>query len=201
MIMNLESRAKAQTDLRFHDMLMKELEWGINTDTNTIYLSGDIGGETLHSTAMSLDTMLRFNPDSDVTLNLNSFGGDTYAMFGLIDKMRSLDVNVNTTCMGVCMSAAAVILASGTGKRMAHKHSTIMVHDGQIGIQEKTADFMRASDHFKELTERCNKLMSEVSKKDFDYWGNVNKFDSYFTAEQALEVGLVDEIIDLGYGG
>ena len=132
---------------------------------------------------------------NDLNLNINSFGGDTYAMFGLVDKMRSLPVKVNTICLGTCMSAGAVILAAGTGTRKAHKHSSIMVHDGQVGIQEKVADFQRASEHFKDLTDRCNKLMAEVTKKDFEYWENINKFDSYLTAEQALEVGIIDEII------
>ena len=50
-----------------------------------------------------------------------------------------------------------------------------MVHDGQIGIQEKVADFQRASEHFKDLTDRCNRLMAEVTKKDFEYWENINK--------------------------
>ena len=104
-------------------------------------------------------------------------------------------VKTNTICVGTCMSAAAVILAAGTGTRRAHKHSSIMVHDGQVGIQEKVADFQRASEHFKDLTDRCNKLMAEVTKKDFEYWENINKFDSYLTAEQALEVGIIDEII------
>ena len=193
--MNLRQRAKNETDRHFHDMLMKELEWGINTDTNTLYLAGDVGGETLHSGAIHMDIMLRMNPTDEINLHLNSFGGDTYAMFGLIDKMRSLNVNVNTICLGTCMSAGAVILAAGTGVRKAHKHSSIMVHDGQIGIQEKAADFMKASEHFKDLTDRCNKLMEEVTKKDFEYWENLSKFDSYFTAEQALEVGIIDEII------
>ena len=181
--------------INFHEMLMKELEWGINTDTNTLYLAGDIGGETLHSGAIHMDILHRFNPSKDINLNINSFGGDTYAMFGLVDKMRSLPVKVNTICLGTCMSAGAVILAAGTGVRKAHRHSSIMVHDGQIGIQEKVADFQRASEHFKDLTDRCNKLMAEVTKKDFEYWENINKFDSYLTAEQALEVGIIDEII------
>ena len=181
------------------EMIMRELEWGINSETNSLFLAGDVANETLHSMVVHLDTLLRINPEKDINLNINSFGGDTYAMFGIVDKMRYIKetnkVNVNTICVGTCMSAAAVILAAGTGTRKAHKHSSIMVHDGQIGIQEKAADFMKASEHFKDLTDRCNKLMEEVTKKDFDYWENLSKFDSYFTAEQALEVGIIDEII------
>ena len=56
-------------------------------------------------------------------------------------------------------------MAPGTGTRKAHKNSSIMVHDGQIGIQEKVADFQRASEHFKDLTDRCNRLMAEVTKR------------------------------------
>ena len=132
--MSLRERQAREGYRNFHEMLMKELEWGINTDTNTLYLAGDIGGETLHSGAIHMDILHRFNPVQDINLNINSFGGDTYAMFGLVDKMRSLPVKVNTICLGTCMSAGAVILAAGTGTRKAHKNSSIMVHDGQIGI-------------------------------------------------------------------
>ena len=181
------------------EMIMRELEWGINSDTNSIFLAGDIASETLHSIVIHLDTLLRLNPEQDINLRINSFGGDTYAMFGIVDRMRFMEaeygVKTNTICVGTCMSAAAVILAAGTGTRKAHKHSSIMVHDGQIGIQEKVADFQRASEHFKELTERGNKLMAECTKKDFDYWNNFSKFDRDFTAQEALEVGIIDDII------
>lgn len=199
MTMNLKDVAKKSSLSRYQEMVMRELEWGINSETNSIFLAGDVANETLHSMVIHLDTLLRFNPDDDINLHINSFGGDTYAMFGIVDKMRSIEedfgVKTNTICVGTCMSAAAVILAAGTGTRKAHKHSSIMVHDGQIGIQEKVADFQRASEHFKELTERGNKLMAECTKKDFEYWNNLSKFDSYFTAQEALEVGIIDEII------
>ena len=199
MTMNLKDVAKKSSLSRYQEMVMRELEWGINSETNSIFLAGDVANETLHSMVIHLDTLLRFNPDDDINLHINSFGGDTYAMFGIVDKMRSIEedfgVKTNTICVGTCMSAAAVILAAGTGTRKAHKHSSIMVHDGQIGIQEKVADFQRASEHFKELTERGNNLMAECTKKDFEYWNNLSKFDSYFTAQEALEVGIIDEII------
>ena len=83
--MNLRERQASEGYRNFHEMLMKELEWGINTDTNTLYLAGDIGGETLHSGAIHMDILHRFNPKSDINLNINSFGGDTYAMFRRID--------------------------------------------------------------------------------------------------------------------
>ena len=199
MTMNLKDVAKKSSLSRYQEMVMRELEWGINSETNSIFLAGDVANETLHSMVIHLDTLLRFNPDDDINLHINSFGGDTYAMFGIVDKMKSIEedfgVKTNTICVGTCMSAAAVILAAGTGTRKAHKHSSIMVHDGQIGIQEKVADFQRASEHFKELTERGNNLMAECTKKDFEYWNNLSKFDSYFTAQEALEVGIIDEII------
>ena len=72
--MNLRNLQANEGYRNFHEMLMKELEWGINTDTNTLYLAGDIGGETLHSGAIHMDILHRFNPKADINLNINSFG-------------------------------------------------------------------------------------------------------------------------------
>ena len=69
--MNLRNLQANEGYRNFHEMLMKELEWGINTDTNTLYLAGDIGGETLHSGAIHMDILHRFNPKGDINLNIN----------------------------------------------------------------------------------------------------------------------------------
>ena len=90
--------------------MFKNLEWGINLDTSTMYLSYEIDQDQLYAVMTRFDNFVRLNPKQDITLNITSYGGDVYAMLGTIDYFKSLPVKVNTHCVEACMSAAAVIL-------------------------------------------------------------------------------------------
>ena len=72
------------TNHKKQEMIMRELEWGINSDTNSIFLAGDIASETLHSIVIPLDTLLRLNPEQDINLRINSFGGDQFVSLLLL---------------------------------------------------------------------------------------------------------------------
>ena len=126
-------------------MMFKNLEWGINLEKSTMYLSYEIDQDQLYAVMTRFDNFVRLNPKQDVTLNITSYGGDVYAMLGTIDYFNSLPVKVNTHCIGACMSAAAVILACGTGKRTMTENSTVMVHEGSAFEGGKTSDVLKAA--------------------------------------------------------
>ena len=125
----------------------------------------------------------------------SSYGGDVYAMLGLVDYIRGLDVKVNTHCIGTCMSAASVLLSCGTGERTMTKHGTVMVHEGSAFEAGKTTDVMKGVDHLKDLQKDINEILGEVTKKDARFWELSGRNDSYFDAEQCLEYGIVDKIV------
>ena len=176
-------------------MLFKNLEWGINLQKSTMYLSYEIDQDQLYAVMTRFDNFVSVNPKQDITLNITSYGGDVYAMLGTIDYFKSLPVKVNTHCVGACMSAAAVILACGTGKRSMTKNSTVMVHEGSAFESGKTSDVLKGADHLKKLQSNINRIMGEVTNKNTDFWEGVSKSDTYLTAEECLEYGIVDEII------
>ena len=176
-------------------MLFKNLEWGINLQKSTMYLSYEIDQDQLYAVMTRFDNFVSINPKQDITLNITSYGGDVYAMLGTIDYFKSLPVKVNTHCVGACMSAAAVILACGTGKRSMTKNSTVMVHEGSAFEAGKTSDVLKGADHLKKLQSNINRIMGEVTNKNTDFWEGVSKSDTYLTAEECLEYGIVDEII------
>ena len=178
-----------------HSKLMKELEWGINTDTNTVYMAYDFDMDNLYTIVTKTDSLLRHNPEKEVNMIISSYGGDVYSMLGIIDYIRDCKVKVNTYCYGAAMSAAAIILACGTGKRMISKNATVMIHEGSVFEEGKISDVLKSSDHLKELHKTINKLLGDVSNKDEEYWTENTKTDFYLNAEQCLEFGLVDEII------
>ena len=176
-------------------MMFKNLEWGINLDRSIMYLSYEIDQDQLYAVMTRFDNFVRINPKQDVTLNITSYGGDVYAMLGTIDYFKSLPVKVNTHCVGVCMSAAAVILACGTGTRSMTENSTVMVHEGSAFEGGKTSDVLKGADHLKKLQKNINRILGEVTKRDQQFWEGVSKNDCYFTAEECLEYGIIDKII------
>ena len=127
-------------------------------------------------------------------MNITSYGGDVYAMLGLVDFMRSLPVKVNTHCIGTCMSAASVLLACGTGTRTMSKNSTVMVHEGSAFEAGKTTDVMKGVDHLKDLQKNINKILGEVSNKDAAFWEKIQRNDTYLTAPMCLDYGIIDKI-------
>ena len=176
-------------------MLFKQLEWGINLGSNTMYLTYEIDTDQLYSVMTRFDNFIQYNDGkNDVNLVISSYGGDVYAMLGTIDYFNSLPVKVNTHCVGACMSAAAVILACGTGKRTMTENSTVMVHEGSAFEVGKTSDVIKGADHMKKLQTNINRILGNVTKKTQEFWEDVSKQDTYLTAEECLEYGIVDEI-------
>ena len=92
------------------------------------------------------------------------------------------------------MSAAAVILACGTGKRTMSENSTVMVHEGSAFEVGKTSDVLKGADHLKKLQTNINRILGKVTNKTQEFWEEVSKQDTYLTSEQCLEYGIVDEI-------
>jgi ATP-dependent Clp protease protease subunit len=176
-------------------MLFKQLEWGINLGTNTMYLTYEIDTDQLYSVMTRFDNFIQYTKGKkDVTLVISSYGGDVYAMLGTIDYFNSLPVKVNTHCIGACMSAAAVILACGTGKRTMTKNSTVMVHEGSAFEVGKTSDVIKGADHMKKLQININRILGEVTKKTQQFWEDISHQDTYLTSEECLDYGIVDEI-------
>ena len=176
-------------------LLFKNLEWGINIKSNTMYLTYEIEQDTLYAVMTRFDNFVQYNEGRDINLNIASYGGDVYSMLGIIDYFKSLPVKVNTHCLGACMSAAAVILACGTGKRTMTSNSTVMVHEGSAFEAGKTSDVLKGADHLKKLQKNINRILGEVTNKDQKFWERVSQHDTYLTAKECLDYGLVDEII------
>ena len=176
-------------------LFFKNLEWGINIKSNTMYLTYEIEQDTLYAVMTRFDNFVQHNEDKDINLVLSSYGGDVYSMLGIIDYFKTLPVKVNTHCYGACMSAAAVILSCGTGKRRMTQNSTVMVHEGSAFEAGKTTDVLKGADHLKKLQSNINRILGEVTGKDQEFWEEVSRQDTYLTAEECLDYGIIDEII------
>jgi ATP-dependent Clp protease protease subunit len=118
------------------------------------------------------------DPDKDIQLYINSPGGSVTALLGIYDTMRYIRCDVATTCLGMAASAAAVILAAGApGKRYALPHSTVLLHQPSGGAQGQSAD------------------IDIQARQDVEKIARDTDRDFILGADQALEYGLVDEIL------
>ena len=172
-------------------LMYKELDYGVDTHNNIIYLSDSLDITDVRNFIARFEMCRRVNGDKPIDLILSSYGGDVYSMLGIIDYMKLSDVQVNARCYGAAMSAAAVILACGTGLRSMSENATVMIHEGSIFEEGKVSDILKSSDHLKELHETINKILSEVTNKDKEYWAEKTKTDLYLTAQQCLEHGII----------
>ena len=130
-----------------------------------------------------------------INLMINSAGGDIHEMMGLIDYIGSLNVKVNTICRGKAFSAAAVILTCGTGVRMISRNSTLMFHQASSMISGKLTDVSNTVDFVRKVENDIYSILAGKSKHDTSWWKNQMRSDLYLTADKALELGVVDQII------
>jgi len=177
--------------------IFRELEYGVDISNSVIYITGEIDETSVTGFMMRIRSILKSRDKKNkdpINVVISSPGGDVYSMLGMIDYMRSLSVKVNTICRGFAMSAAAVILTAGTGKRVASKHSTIMFHELSTGVFGKATDVINNTDHVNNLQKTVNGMLGEYTKKTAAFWAKNTVQDKYLTAGQALEYGVIDEI-------
>ena len=175
------------------------LEWGIDAEANIIYLSEEIAEHTLPELIQKFRTVTRFNdPEKDVqpiNLMINCLGGDLITTLGIIDYLNSVDRPVNTICRGGAMSAAALILTCGTGKRYMSPNSTVMFHEGSMIEMGRVTDVKNSIKWSEVLLDKVYQLLADKTKEDIDFWKKTLQADTYLTAEECIKLGVVDEII------
>jgi len=137
----------------------------------------------------------RKDKDAPVNLMINSPGGDVHEMLGIIDYLESLNVKVNTICRGRAFSAAAIILTCGTGSRMMSKRSTVMFHQSSSFLGGKMSDITAYLDNVKSLEVIIYDMLAAKTNKDAEWWKNKMRSDCFLTADELIEIGVIDQII------
>lgn len=179
---------------------LAQIDYGIDVATSTVYMFGDIGDGTLYDFTLRVRAILHMRDEEKkndpINIVINSDGGDVYEALGMIDYIQSLDVKVNTICRGRAMSAAALLLCSGTGIRAASKNSTIMFHEISSGIYGKSSDMKANVQHTEKLEEILINIITLNSKKDASFWKDKILKDYYLSPEESLELGVIDSILE-----
>ena len=133
----------------------------------------------------------------DINLYINSPGGSVTDGMAIYDTMQYIKCDVSTICMGMAASMGAFLLAAGTkGKRYALPNSDIMIHQPSGGAKGQATDIMIHADHIIQTKKKLNTILSEKTGQPYEVIARDTERDNFLTAQQALEYGLVDKVID-----
>ncbi len=137
------------------------------------------------------------DPTKDISLYINSPGGSVTDGFAIYDTMKYIKCDVSTICMGMAASMGAFLLSAGTkGKRIALPNSTIMIHQPLGGYKGQATDMEIHTRYMLDIKARLNQILSENTGKPLDIIKNDTERDNFMTAQQALEYGLIDKVIE-----
>ncbi len=163
-----------------------------------IFLGREVDNESAALIAAQLLFLEAQDPEKDIHLYINSPGGSVSAGFAIYDTMRFVKCDVSTICIGMAASFGAFLLAGGTkGKRMALPNAEIMIHQPAIGggVSGQATEIKIISDHMQRSKKRLNAILAQNTGKSVEEIEIATERDHYLSAEEALDFGLIDEII------
>lgn len=159
-----------------------------------VFLRGAIQGSVAGDIAAQL-IALDSPPFEPITLIIDSPGGDVSGLFTILDTMRMVDSSVNTRCVGMAASGAAVILGAATGTRSATPNARIMLHQPHGGISGASAkDLEIAAKEFLFLKARLEEILAERTGQTIDRIREDTDRDFWMSASEALAYGLIDHV-------
>ena len=157
-----------------------------------IFLSEDVNQTSASLVIAQLLFLESEDPDKEISLYINSPGGSVTDGLGIIDTMNYIKCPVTTICIGMAASMGALLLTSGTkGKRFATPNAEILIHQPLIGGQGGGI-----SGQTTEIKIQAEQIISETTGKSIEQVERDTERDHYLTAQEALEYGLIDGIMD-----
>ena len=162
-----------------------------------IVLSDEVNDTTASLIVAQLLFLESQDSEKDISFYINSPGGSVTAGMAIYDTMQYIKCDVSTICMGLAASMGAFLLSSGAkGKRYALPNSEIMIHQPSGGAKGQATDIKIVADHILRTKAKLNKILAENTGKDIDTIAQDTERDNFMTAQEALEYGLVDRVLD-----
>lgn len=160
-----------------------------------------IGGQIDNNVSNSVVSQLLFldaqDSEKDIYLYINSPGGSVTAGLAIFDTINFIKADVQTIVIGLAASMGSFLAAAGTkGKRYALPNSEIMIHQPLGGAQGQATEIEIAAKHILKTRERLNKILAERTGQDLEVIERDTDRDNFMTAQEAVEYGLIDEIME-----
>lgn len=166
-------------------------------DDRIVMLSDEVNDATASVVIAQLLYLEGKDPTKDINLYINSPGGSVTAGFAIYDTMQYIKCDVSTICIGMAASMGAFLLSSGAnGKRIALPNSEIMIHQPLGGAKGQATEIIIAADHIKKTRDKLNGILAANTGKPLDVIERDTDRDNFMSAQEALEYGLIDKVIE-----
>mgnify|MGYP002644946404 CR=1 FL=1 len=164
-----------------------------------IFLADQVDNATSSLVVAQMLYLEAKDPDKDIQFYIDSPGGSITAGMAIYDTMQYIKCDVSTICIGMAASMGAFLLAAGTkGKRFALPNSEIMIHQPLIsggGLSGQTTDIKIYTDHLVNTKKKMNQILAQRTGQTYEKLCEDTERDNFMTAQEAMEYGLVDEVI------
>ena len=185
--MVIEQDGRAERSYDIYSRLLKD---------RVVFLGSPINDEVANLVVSQLIHLESDDPDKDISVYVNSPGGSLHAGLAIYDAMQYVRPDVSTLCYGMAMSAASLILTGGTkGKRFTLPNSRILIHQPSSGFQGQSTDIEIHAKEILELRRLLDEIYSRHTGQTPEQVHDDMERDRFFSGKQAVEYGLVDQII------
>jgi ATP-dependent Clp protease protease subunit len=185
--MVVESSGRGERAYDIYSLLLRE---------RIIFVGTPIDDQVANVIVAQLLYLSREDADREISMYINSPGGQIYSGLAIFDTMRMIPNKISTVAVGVTASFGTVLLTAGTkGHRFALPHATIHMHQPLGGAQGQASDIEIQAKEILRLKSRLNEIMSESTGQSLDVIERDTERDFYMSAEQAVEYGLVDKVL------
>ncbi|MCI1859527.1 MAG: ATP-dependent Clp protease proteolytic subunit [Sporolactobacillus sp.] len=161
-----------------------------------IFIGSEINDEVADSVVAQLLFLSAEDSEKDISIYINSPGGSVTAGFAMLDTMNFVKPDIQTICVGMAASMASIILTSGTkGKRLSLPNAEVMIHQPLGGAEGPASDLEIGAKEILKTRNRLNKILADTSNRTLAQIVEDTDRDHFLTAEEAVEYGFVDKII------
>jgi len=185
--MVIETGARGERAFDIYSLLLRE---------RIIFLGTPIGDQMSNLIVAQLLYLEREDPDKDISLYINTPGGVISSGLAIYDTIQLIKPDVSTICVGLAASMGTVLLCAGTkGKRYALPNSTIHMHQPMGGAQGQATDIEIAAREILRMQDMIRQIISHHTGQPYDRVARDTDRDYYLNAEQAMEYGIIDEVL------
>lgn len=161
-----------------------------------IFLGEEINSVSANLVVAQLLHLESQDAEKDISLYINSPGGEVYSGLAILDTMNFIKPQVSTICVGMAASMAAVLLSAGAkAKRFCLPHSKVMIHQPSGGAQGQQTEIEIVAEEIKKTRRELNQILSDASGQPIEKVQADTERDNYLTAAEALDYGLIDRIV------
>jgi len=186
--MVVESSGRGERAYDIYSLLLKE---------RIIFLGTAIDSQVANVTVAQLLFLSHEDPDKEIQMYINSPGGQIYSGMAIYDTMKMIPNKVSTVAVGIAASFGTVLLAAGTkGQRYALPHATIHMHQPLGGAEGQASDIEIQAKEILRLKSRLTEILAASTGKSLQEIERDTERDFYLTADQAVEYGLVDKVLN-----